>query len=320
MNKLIFPMLAAAALFSSCIKDNDDKNQNNKDLITPEIANMAVSSSASFSGALTVLPCVDNTSTYFGNYTSSGVLFPVNGNYVIIDGQVSKTPTPIRLPAGQYNFIYWGVPLNNPSDPTYDDVAVREPPLITGSDFSKVYYSLHGGGAVDSTYRPVYDFVFARQSIHVGVDKMEATLQRVVAGLKVKLTSHGGTTMDPSIASAKVLIGSIAFQLNYYTAEPSDFTKTISFPLTMSSDSLSMSANSTVMVFPSGDAPLLTIVLTLKNGQEKTYSKPLSAPLTAGDRLNLDITLGELIVEEGSSNGFEVENWTETTETIDFPS
>ena len=68
--------------------------------------------------------------------------------------------------------------------------------------------------------------------------------------------------MNPSIASVRILIGNIASRLDYYTAEPSDFTKTIEFPLSMSADSLSMSANSTVMVFPSADNPPLTILLT----------------------------------------------------------
>ena len=73
------------------------------------------------------------------------------------------------------------------------------------------------------------------------------------------------------------------------------------------------------MVFPSGNSPLLTIALTLKNGQEKLYRKPLSSPLTAGNRLTLNIVLGKLIVEEGSSNDFEVLSWTESSETINFP-
>lgn len=41
--------------------------------------------------------------------------------------------------------------------------------------------------------------------------------------------------------------------------------------------------------------------------------------LTAGNRLVLSITLGELFSEDGPVGEFKVENWTETTETIDFP-
>ena len=80
--------------------------------------------------------------------------------------------------------------------------------------------------------------------------------------------------MDASIASARILVGNIASRLDYYTAEASDFTKTVAFPLTMSTDSMSMSANSTVMVFPSSDNPPLTIMLTLKNGLVKRFRKP----------------------------------------------
>ena len=125
--------------------------------------------------------------------------------------------------------------------------------------------------------------------------------------------------MDSSIASCRILVSSIAGKLNYYTAEPSDFSKTVAFPLTVSGDSLTMSANSTVMLFPSGDAPELSILLNLKNGQEKVYRKPLAGPLAAGTRLVLRISLGDLFVEEGSSHGFEVKDWNEKTESLDFP-
>ena len=60
-------------------------------------------------------------------------------------------------------------------------------------------------------------------------------------------------------------------------------------------------------------------MLTLKNGLVKHFRKLLDNALIAGNRLTLNITLGELYSEETSSDGFEVENWTESTETIDFP-
>lgn len=167
---------------------------------------------------------------------------------------------------------------------------------------------------------PVYDYLHAVNPIKVGTDKMQATLKHAVAGLKVTLTNKNGDKMDSNIASARILVGNIASRLNYYTAEPSDFTKTVAFPLSMSADSMSMSANSTVMVFPSSANPPLTILLTLKNGQVKHFQKPLANTLTAGNRLSLTITLGDIYSEETSANGFEVANWTESSETIDIPS
>lgn len=321
MNKLLLSMINAVALFASCVKD-DENTPGGKvvdNLVTPELANMAVSSTSLFSGALTVSPCSDNSSLYFGNYNSGGSLSPLNSNYIIINGVIATAPLPVRLPVGDYNFLYWGVVRNSQSDSTYADIAIRDPALRLGTDLKEQTFSLRKVSNLDTTYMPVYDFVHAVQPIYVGKDKMQAVLQRTVAGLKVTLTNRDGMTMDPSIASAKILIGSIANNLNYYSAEPSDFTKTVVFKLSMSADSLSISANSTVLVFPSGNSPLLTIALTLQSGQEKLYRKPLSSPLTAGNRLTLNITLGSLIVEEGSSNDFEVVGWTETAETINFP-
>lgn len=168
MNKLLLSMMAAAAVLGGCSNDDDKNNSGqvtDKDLITPELARMAVSTTSSFTGALTVLPCQDNSSIYYGNYNANGTLTPVNATYVILNGSIAKSPMPVRLPVG--------------------------------------------------------------------------------------------------------------------------------------------------------DSPLLTIRLTLEDGLVKTYSKPLSAPLAAGNRMTLNITLGKLIVE-GGSDSFDVENWTESSETIDF--
>lgn len=181
-----------------------------------------------------------------------------------------------------------------------------------------MYLSLRKESYSDTTYTPVYDYLHAIDPIDIGSEKMQATLKRAVTGLKITLVNKDGDKMDESIVSARILIGDIASRLNYYTAEPSDFTKTVAFPLDMAADSMSMSANSTVMVFPSADNPPLTILLILKNGQVKRFQKPLANALVAGNRLTLNVTLGELYSEETSSDGFKVENWTETTENIDF--
>lgn len=322
MNKLVFYTLLLIVFLGSCSKDDDCRCVNNDDLISPELAEMKVVTgdlTTTFTGVLMVYPCVEDSSLYYGNYASNGTLLPVNATYSIKDGSVYKATAPVRLPLGNYNFLYWGLSKNSQNDSVYDVAAIREPGLRLGANLSGLYMTLYQNNYPDTTYMPVYDFLHAVNPIKVGTDKMRATLKHASAGLKVTLTNKNGSKMDSSIASARILIGNIASRLDYYTAEPSDFTKTISFPLSMSADSLSMSANSTVMVFPSSANPPLTILLTLKNGLEKHFQKPLSSPLIAGNRLILNITLGELYSEETSADGFEVENWTESNETIDFP-
>lgn len=321
MNKLILIMCATFALAGSSCSNDDDKPDpgKGKKLVSPEMAQMAVSSSSDFSGILMVYPCLENSSVYYGNYNSEGVLNSFNGHYIVGAGSIASSPVPVLLPVGDYNFLYWGIPKNNPMDSTYDVVAINDPGVTLGANLADLSYRLRKESYSDTTYFPVYDYVHSVNSIRIGTDKMQATLERKVAGIKVVLTNRGGMPIDPSIASARILVGSIANNLNFFTGEPSDFTKTVAFPLSVSADSLSLTANSTVMVFPSGNSPLLTIQLYLKDKRMKTYSKPLSSPLVAGTRLNLNITLGDLFLEPGSTDGFEVENWNETTETINFP-
>lgn len=319
MNKSILTMLAIAILLGGCSKDDDDKAPGSGEkLISPEMENMAVSSTAGFTGALMVYPCLPDTSFYYGNYNAKDELGPFNAYYTVGRGSIASSLIPVRLPVGDYNFLYWGVMKNSQADSTYDAVAINEPGLRKGANLADLYYSLQKESYSDTTYLPVYDYVHAIQTLHVGTDKMEAMLSRAVAGLKVTIVNHDGSMLDSSISSSRILVSDIAGRLNYYTAEPSDFSKTVAFPLTVSADSLSMSANSTVMLFPSGNTPRLTIVIYLKNGQVKTFDKTLDNPLVAGNRLTLDVSLGDLYVEEGSSNGFEVKGWNEKTEAIDL--
>lgn len=319
MNKSILTMLAIAILLGGCSKDDDDKAPGSGEkLISPEMENMAVSSTAGFTGALMVYPCLPDTSFYYGNYNAKDELGPFNAYYTVGRGSIASSLIPVRLPVGDYNFLYWGVMKNSQADSTYDAVAINEPGLRKGANLADLYYSLQKESYSDTTYLPVYDYVHAIQTLHVGTDKMEAMLSRAVAGLKVTIVNHDGSMLDSSISSSRILVSDIAGRLNYYTAEPSDFSKTVAFPLTVSADSLSMSANSTVMLFPSGNTPRLTIIIYLKNGQVKTFDKTLDNPLVAGNRLTLDVSLGDLYVEEGSSNGFEVKGWNEKTEAIDL--
>ena len=115
-----------------------------------------------------------------------------------------------------------------------------------------------------------------------------------------------------------VHIGGIAEKMNLYTAAVTNQTKTVAFPLVLSTDGTQMS-NATVMLFPSSVSPLFQLIVTLKNGTVKTFKQPLSSPLKANTRLTLTLTLAEIFSEEETGN-FTIDNWQEESETIDIPS
>lgn len=115
-----------------------------------------------------------------------------------------------------------------------------------------------------------------------------------------------------------VHVGGIAEKLNMYTAEPVNQTKTVAFPLVLSTDGTQMS-NATVMLFPSATSPLFQLIITLKNGTVKTFKQALSSPLKINTRLTLTLTLGDIFTEEENGN-FTIDNWQEESETIEVPS
>ena len=142
-------------------------------------------------------------------------------------------------------------------------------------------------------------------------------MYRVVAGLKVIVKTKNNAVINSNITDIKVLIGGIAEKLNLYTAEPSNMTKTVQFNLVRSTDNTEMS-NAMVMLFPSAPNPLLTLVITLKDGSVHTLSKNLVSTLTANTRLTVNIVIGDIFAG-GSSGKFTIENWNEANETIEFP-
>lgn len=320
MKKLIGLLLFIPVWLGGCSNDDDVHNHVNPgELVSPEFDLASIGPQTPFTGYLIVAPALGDGSIYFGNYNASGNRNSIHGTYVISKGSIWTSNNPIRLPTGNYTFVYWGIPQNNSADSTYAQVAVNEPAYVMGTDMKNMFYTLRPyriGG--DTTYYPVFDYVFSKQPMQVGTDKMSAVLDRVTAGFKITLTDKNNEPIDPNIASVRVLIGTIASALDYYTGEPSDFSKTVSFPLTKSADGMQMSANSTVMVFPSAPTPPLTLVLTLNNGKQKIYRQALTSTLTAGTRLTLTASIGEIFVEETESNGFEITNWKEETESIDF--
>ena len=62
MNKLVLSTLALAAILGSCSKDDDCRCVDTNDLITPELAEMSVTTgdvTTAFTGVLMVYPCQD---------------------------------------------------------------------------------------------------------------------------------------------------------------------------------------------------------------------------------------------------------------------
>lgn len=319
MKKLVGLMLFLPALWMGCSNDDDEWKTDPDHLVTPEFAEASIGTDNPYTGTLMVTPAQGNSSIYYGNYDSKGNRTSIHALYVISKGSIWTSNFPIRLPIGNYTFVYWGIPQNTSADSTYSRVAINDPSYVMGTDMRNMSYRLRPYGASDTTYYPVFNYVYSVQPMKVGTDKMSATLRRVTAGFKITLTAANSQPINESIASVRVLLGSIASTLNYYTAEPSDFTKTVSFPLTRSADGMQMSTNSTVMVFPSAPDPVLTLVLTLRNGKQKIYRQTLTNTLSTGTRLSLTASIGDIYVEETDSNGFEISNWKEETETIHFP-
>ncbi len=126
-----------------------------------------------------------------------------------------------------------------------------------------------------------------------------------------------GVDFSSNITNMQVRIGNIANQINFYTAEASDMTKTIKFDLKRSEDGTEMS-NATVMVFPSSETPPLELLITLKDGSVHKLSRNLNSTLSANTRLTLNIVIGD-ILSGGSTGDFTIENWNEVSETIEFP-
>jgi hypothetical protein len=64
---------------------------------------------------------------------------------------------------------------------------------------------------------------------------------------------------------------------------------------------------------------LLTLLITLKDGSVHTLSKNLESTLVANTRLTVNIVIGDIFAGGGSSGNFTIDNWNESSETIEFP-
>lgn len=316
--KKFFGFWLLTIIFISCIDDEHytPVDPKVKDLVTPEVKARMASGSTAFTGLLEVYPCLQNTSTYYGNYRS-GRLMVFNGTYVISDGEVKPDiGLPIILPVGTYNMLYWGKAQS--SEPTYDNVASSGAPLSIGRDLAQQYIGLWKP-SFDTLYYPIYDYVYAVNPVEIGNEHLSASLQRKVAGVKIVLTNKDGKPFDDDIIEdVTVHIGGISEKMNFYTAEPVNPTKTVGINLTLSSDKMQYS-NATAMLLPSSESPLLQIFITLKNGAVKIYKQNLSKAFIANEKLTLSLSLNEIFSEESSSGGFDVDKWDESHETIDLP-
>lgn len=243
MKKILFGVLGLLALVSACNDDHEDVNAptqvDARSLVTPSI-NIRVAdqfTQKAFTGILEVYPCNQNQTTYFGNYVN-GKLTPFNGYYTIVNGQdFGNNNRNISLPINTYNMVYWGTPKYD--EPIYNQPAVKSPGMTVGANVSDLYFSLRANQ--DSTYMPVYDLVYAMKTVQIGEEDIQATLSHVGAGLKIIAQMQQGKTFSPNITGIQARIGSIAEKLNFYTAEPSNMTKTVKFDLEYSADSTSMS-------------------------------------------------------------------------------
>ena len=129
MRKFLF--LPLLALLASCGKDEDYDRSNPKpeEMVTPALyATIQQNTTDLYNGPLEVLPCRPDGSIYVGNYTSTGNQTPVPAYYSIENGIGKSKNSPLRLPAGTYNIIYWGYPTFFNTI----DAALSDPTLILG--------------------------------------------------------------------------------------------------------------------------------------------------------------------------------------------
>ena len=312
MNKMIFPLLAGITLLlAGCKKDNENGSGTDPgQVVTPRL--VASEEEMPFAGALEVFPCRSGTTVYYGNYYKNQLSF-YYALYTISEGNVYSALRPVTLPIGDYNLIYWGV--SQTQGPTYTNGAIHEPGITLNGDLAGQSYRLRKYPGADTTYHPVYDFVFAKQAVDIGAESIAVPLHRVVAGLTVILQKSDNSELDSEIASINVLIGNISEKLDFVTGEPKNPTKTVRFPITVADNNLT-AVNPIALVFPSAPNPPLKIVLTLKDGTIRTFRTQLNNTLAANTKLTVTVNMGEILDSETTAGGFEVNKWEEKSETV----
>ncbi len=318
MKNYLIGALSILLIGSGCSKVNlymDGESGETPALVTPEIVARIADplNDNPFTGILEAYPCVNNSSTYYGNYVN-GKLTVFNGYYTIVRGSVfGEYNREISVPAGEYNMIYWGTPKHD--DPIDNSPAINVPGITNGVDMSELYFKLRANQ--DGTYMPTYDLVYALNSVKIGEEPLQASLTRVGVGMKVIVKQADNSIFDSSIADMSIKINGIAEKLNFYTAEPENMTKTVKFGLTRSADSTTMS-NATVMMFPSAPSPLMELVVTFKDGSVHTLSQNLKDALAPNTMMTVNIVIGKIVAGDQTGD-FSITNWNEENQTIDFP-
>lgn len=310
-------MATLALLAVGCDDDSASNGGENTELIAPALYMNVVTGDGDkpFTGVLSIAPCTEGTSIYYGNYVNSK-LSPFYGYYFVQNGELyaSDSNRELYLPLGNYEMLYWGTPKYE--EPIYAYPAVREPTYNIGGDLAQQDFSLLKMSDTDAYY-PTYDLVFACHRVTVGAEDLDAALKRVVAGLKVVLKDKDNQVLSTEITNVEVRVTNIYEKLNAYTAEPHGDPCTVSFPLVRSADGLQMS-NGIVMLFPSAGIPELQLNISLADGQVKHISQQLKQPLEANNKLTLTISIGDIFEEEGSGS-ITVDEWNENHEEIDVP-
>ncbi len=320
MKNLLLTAFGFLLLTTACSKDDPKENNNDNQvdeasLVEPEI-NVRMAdplSQQTFSGALEIYPCRSESSIYFGNYIS-GKLSVFNGFYMILDGDVyGSYNRELHLPIGAYNMLYWGTPKYD--EPINNSPQIVAPGISSGSDLSKLYFSLRSIG--NNLYSPTFDLVYALRPASIGSEALQASLSRVTAGLKIIVKQTDGSAFTSEISSMKVNIGNIAEKINFFTAQAENMTKTVQFELERSEDGLTYQ-NATVMLFPSAENPPLELIITLQDGTEFKLKENLNTTLSSNTRLTLDIGVGT-ILPTGNPGDFTLDKWNESNESINFP-
>lgn len=314
MRKFLF--LPLLALLAACGKDDDDcpikPPVNPEELVTPTLY-ASMSDASAYSGPLEVIPCEPGGSIYVGNYTVQGEQTPLPAFYAIRDGVGKSLHSPLRLPVGTYNIVYWGYPsFFNTSDAAFSD-----PSLAVGEELHGTAFGLRKV-TQDSVYYPVHDLVFGTQDIRIGTDQLQARLKRATAALGVVANNTTGEAFSTSIDSMWIYIGDIYNELNYYTAQPQSDFKTIRFGLSPNADRTEFTEEF-VSVFPSAPAPLFQIFVRLKNGSVKHYQQKLTSQLSAGTKTTITLSMDGFLLEEGGTGDFQVDKWKEQSENIHIP-
>lgn len=284
-------------------------NHDTDNLITPRLE--LSQSNNPYTGLLSIYPCQDGSSIYFGNYNNNQ-LSRVYASYVVAQGNITQSNPQLTLPAGNYYLLYWGI--SKAITESYESPSAIEPQVSIGNDTKQLSLSLRSN-LNDTTFMPTFDYVFNARSTQVGTENVSIPLRRVVAGLEIIIRRDNNQPLDTSIRSIDILVSNIAGKLNLYDAMPSDYNCTVAFPLTISDNRMSAN-NKMATVFPSDVRPAFAIVITLGNGQKKVYRTSLNNILVAGTNVNITVDMGQILVEESSGNGFTVTGWNEQSETI----